>query len=420
MTEPARAPQQAPERPVVFGLGRTVFALGWVSLLTDISSEMVFPVVMPVFLKDVLRASYGFIGLIEGVADSTASLLRVVSGWLSDRLRARKGLVVLGYGLSTVVKPALYAAGHWAHVLLIRFGDRVGKGIRSAPRDALIAGAVDPAIRGRAFGFHRAMDTLGAVGGPLLALWLLHLFAPGGEHAYRMIFLIAAIPAALAVAAIFIGVHERKPPGAAAAVRLSLSGFDRRFKLFLLVAAVFSIGNSSDVFLVLRARSLGMGAATLLVVYVVFNLVSALLSTPAGMLSDRIGRSRVLILGYLVFAGVYLGFASAGSVVTVWALFIIYGIYVAATEGIQRAFAADLSPAHLRGTALGMYHTITGVALLPASIIAGLLWGGLPWAAGVAEHPARPFLFGAVMAGVAALLLLIWFRGGTESPGDER
>jgi MFS family permease len=422
VSEPVAAERETPERPVVFGLGRTVFALGWVSFLTDLSSEMVFPVVMPLFLREVLKASYGFIGLIEGVADSTASLLRVISGWLSDRVRARKPLVAVGYGLSTLVKPLLYLARQPWHALLVRFGDRVGKGIRSAPRDALIASAADPSIRGRAFGFHRAMDTLGAVGGPLLALLLLHLFAAGGrEHAYRMIFLIAAIPAALAVGAIFIGVRERRPAASPAGpVRLSLSGFGRPFKLFLLVAAVFSIGNSSDIFLVLRARHLGMEAPTLLLVYVIFNAVSALLSTPAGVLSDRIGRGRVLIIGYLIFAGVYLGFALAGSPVTVWALFLTYGVYSAATEGIQRAFAADLSPAHLRGTGLGIYHTVTGISLLPASIIAGLLWGGLPWAPGPADHPARPFIYGAATAGLAATLLLLWFRSGRQTAGDER
>jgi MFS family permease len=422
VNERPAAEQEAPERPLVFGLGRTVFALGWVSLLTDLSSEMIFPVVLPLFLREVLKASYGFIGLIEGVADSTASLLRVISGWVSDLARSRKPLVALGYGLSTVVKPILYLVRQPWHALVLRFGDRVGKGIRSAPRDALIASAVDPKIRGRAFGFHRAMDTLGAVGGPLLALLLLRLLAPGGkEHAYRMIFLIAGIPAALAVLAIFIGVHERAPAAApAGAVRLSLSGFGRRFRLFLIVAAVFSIGNSSDIFLVLRARHLGMDAATLLLVYVIFNIVSALLSTPAGVLSDRIGRGRVLVIGYLVFAGVYLGFALVQTMAAVWALFLVYGVYSAATEGIQRAFAADLSPAHLRGTGLGIYHTVTGVALLPASVIAGLLWGGLPWAAGPADHPARPFIYGAITAGLAAVLLLIWFGGGKQSSGDER
>ena len=398
--------------------------LGIVSFLTDLSSEMMFPVIMPLFLKDVLRVKYGFIGLIEGVADSTASLLRVISGWLSDRLRARKSLIALGYGLSTVVKPLLAFVANWWQALVIRFGDRVGKGIRSAPRDALIAGSVDPSIRGRAFGFHRAMDTLGAVGGPLLALLLLHLFQsrnPG--HAYRMIFLIATLPATLAVITIFVAVREKKPEAVPEGkVKLSLSGFDRRFKLFLLIAAVFSIGNSSDAFLVLRARHLGSQldmsetalAAMLLSIYVVFNAVSAFLSTPAGILSDRIGRIPVLVIGYLVFSGVYFGFAAAGSLRTVWLLFLIYGFYSAATEGIQRAFAADLSPAHLRGTGLGLYHTVVGVTLLPASIIAGFLWGGLPWQPGAPEHPTWPFLFGGITAVLAALLLVLFFSGKQE------
>ena len=395
-----------------FGIGRTVFVLGLVSLLQDVSSEMVIPVVLPLFLRKVLRASYEFIGIIEGIADSTASLLKVVSGWLSDRLRARKSLAALGYGVSTVAKPFLYLASLWWHVMIVRFADRVGKGIRSAPRDALIAASADPAVRGRAFGFHRAMDTVGAVCGPLLAWWLLQVFAAGRperaglDHASRMIFLIATIPAALAVLLILVAVREKRPTPAAAEKpppRLSFAGLDRRFISFLFVATLFMVGNSSDAFLVLRATDLGLSARHLLLIYVGFNIVSALGSTPAGMLSDRFGRRPVISIGYLIFAVVYLGFAQASSGAVVWLLFLVYGLYSAATESVQRAFAADLSPPELRGTGLGLYHTLTGVALLPASIIAGVLWKTL--------GPRAPFYYGAATAALSALLLLLLLRG---------
>jgi len=368
--------------------------LGWVSFFQDVSSEMIYPL-LPLFLVNVLGAPTSIVGLIEGIAESTASLLKVFSGWLSDRTGHRKTWAVAGYGLSALVKPMVALARGWPFVLFVRFADRFGKGVRTAPRDALIAASTDQAQRGRAFGFHRAMDTAGAALGPLLASGLLLLY----NSNYRPVFAWALVPGLISVAILIIFVREvreaegerREPP------RLSLKPFSRTYKLFLLVTVLFTLGNSSDAFLVLRAQNLGVPPAAIPLVWLLFNVVYSLVSTPAGILSDRIGRKRVMVSGYLVFALVYLGFALAGAAWEVWGLFVVYGVYYGVTEGVARAFAADLVPGHLRGTAFGVYHTLTGLALLPASLIAGWLWQSFT--------PAAPFAFGAVLSSVAAVLL---------------
>lgn len=386
----------------VSGISRTVFVLGAVSLLTDISSEGIFPLI-PLFLTEVLRAEVLAVGLIEGVANSTASILRVFSGWLSDVLGNRKWLVVGGYSLSTVSKPMFAAAGSWQAVFGIRFADRLGKGIRTAPRDALIADVSAEGRRGVSFGFHRAMDTVGAIAGPLIAFWLLRTVVTD----YRVIFLLSAIPAAAAVLILVFFIHEPRPerPGVVERPFVRLSGLGRPFKLFLLVTTLFSLGKFSEVFLILRARDIGIGAGTVLLTYVVLRSVEAALSVWAGALSDRVGRRNVMLAGYLVFAGVYSGFGLAHSTMTVWVLFASYGLYSALTQGVQKAFAADLISAGMRGTGLGAYHTLTGLALLPASLIAGYLWDAI--------NPAAPFFFGAAMALLAAFLLATFFRGSS-------
>ena len=383
------------------GLSRTVVVLGFVSLLTDISSEGIYPLI-PLFLVEVLKTQIVAVGLIEGVANSTASLLRIFSGWLSDVLGNRKWLTATGYALSMVSKPVLSISNSWQAVFGIRFADRLGKGIRTAPRDALIADSAPAEQRGVSFGFHRAMDTVGAVTGPLLAFWLLRSLAYG----YRTIFLLSAIPAALGVLILIIFIREPRCERPAHAERpsLTLKGFSREFKLFLLAATVFSIGNSSDVFLILRARNVGIAAASVLLVYVVFNIVEASLSMWAGALSDRVGRRNVILAGYVVYAVVYAGFGLARSPSTVWALFALYGVHNALTQSVQRAFAADLCCAGARGTGLGAFHTLTGVALLPASLIAGYLWQ--------AVSPSAPFYFGAAMALISTVLLAICCRQG--------
>ncbi|MCL4474097.1 MAG: MFS transporter [Actinobacteria bacterium] len=398
---PDARPGPSPEPPEpdspIRGIKRNVFILGITSFLTDLSSEIVYPLV-PIFLTSVLGAPYSVVGLIEGIAESTASVVKVFSGWLSDRWQRRRGLAILGYGVSSLSKPLMAAATVWPAVLALRFGDRLGKGIRNAPRDALIADSTEQATRGRAFGFHRAADTAGAALGSLLALAMLGF---AGEQ-FRTIFLISAIPAALGVASLFL-VRERvhahrqsKPP------RLSLSQFDRRFNMFLLASAVLALGNSSDAFLILRAQNLGLSAFAAVLAYVIFNLVYSALSMPAGSLSDRIGRRRVIGAGFVVFSLVYLGFGLAPGAVAVWPLFAVYGLYMAMTEGVGKAFAADMAPANARGTALGTYYTVTGLLTFFSSLFAGLLWDAL--------GPRAPFLFGSVLGMAATALLLLALR----------
>jgi len=361
---------------------------------------------VPLFLTSVLGAPYAVVGLIEGIAESTASLIRVLSGWLSDR-RPRRRPLVGGYSISAIAKPLMAAAFSWPAVLLLRFGDRVGKGIRTAPRDALIADSSQASVRGRAFGFHRAMDTAGAALGALLALAAVGLL---GER-FRLIFLLSAIPAALGVASLFLVREHRRHTAGGERVRLSLSGLDRRYKVFLLAGAVFALGNSSDAFLILRARDLGLSAFVTVMAYVVFNLVYASLSMPAGSLSDRIGRRRLLVGGFVLFSLVYLGLALAGGPAAVWPLFAFYGAYMAMTEGVGKAYVSDLSPPRARGTALGAYQTVTGIVTFFSSLIAGLLWD--------LAGPRAPFFFGAAAGLAAALVLATAVRDQSPHPPGE-
>jgi len=380
---------------ILKGITKNVFILGMVSLFTDISSEMIYPLI-PIFLTAVLGAPMAIVGVIEGIAESTASILKVFSGWFSDKLGKRRPFIVSGYSCSAVAKPLLAAAFSWPVVLVARFIDRFGKGVRTSARDAMIADETNTQNRGKAFGFHRAMDTSGAVLGPLLALVLLTLL----EENYRLIFLIALIPAVTAVVLLLLFVKERVKIALspAEAPKFNLGQFDRRFKLFLLIILIFGLGNSSDVFLIMRAKNLGFSTMLVVVAYVLYNSVYALLSTPAGILSDRIGRRRVIMTGFFIFAAVYFGFAFVRTNIYVWGLFAIYGFYVAMTEGVSRAFVSDLVPTEKRGTALGIFHTTTGLVTFAASFIAGLLWTYV-------SVPA-PFIYGGIMAALAAILFL--------------
>jgi MFS family permease len=362
-----------------------------VSFLTDVASDMTYPL-LPVFLATVLGASATAVGAIEGAAESTAALLKLFSGWLSDRVPRRKPLVLAGYGIASLIRPLIGFAQVASQVLAIRVADRIGKGIRGAPRDALIADSVDPAIRGRAFGFHRAADHAGAVVGPLLAFVLLSW----GGLELRDVFLLTAIPGALAVAMVLFGVREvpREAPKKSHKIDLR-APLGRRFWSFLAVLLVFTLGNSTDAFLLLRARDLGIDAALIPILWAVLHVVKALSSSPAGALSDRIGRKPLLVTGWLLYAGVYLALAFAETVWHAWALFAIYGVYFGLTEGAEKALVADLVPADVRGTAFGWYNLAVGVGALPASLIFGLIWDG-------AGAPVA-FGFGAAMALVAAI-----------------
>ncbi|MCS6776865.1 MAG: MFS transporter [Chloroherpetonaceae bacterium] len=395
------------------GLSQTVVALGVVSLLTDISSEMIYTQV-PVFLTVVLGAPAAAVGLIEGVAESTASLLRLVSGWLSDRSGRRKPLTVMGYALGAVTKPLLALAVSWPFVLLLRFLDRAGKGLRTAPRDALITETTPPAARGRAFGLHRAMDTTGAVIGPLLGIAILRAL-PHGEahlaHNLRGLFACAAVPGTLAVLTLLAFVREpdtKKPggraPDPAPAVIPVWQELSPDYRRFLFIVLLFQLGNSSDAFLILRARTLGFSAEQLLWLYAAFNVVEALLGYAAGALSDRFGRRPLIEAGYLVFAVVYAGFALANRQWMIWPLFLLYGLYYTLTQGTQRALAADLASEARRATQIGAYHMVTGLAVLPASVVAGLLFD---------LSPAVPFVVGACTATASAVLLRMGFRSAS-------
>jgi MFS family permease len=387
----------------IFGLNPNVFFLGLVSFLTDVSSEMIFTL-LPLFLLNVLGAATTVIGLIEGVADATASLFRIFSGWLSDRLGKRKSLTVIGYALSTAAKPFMYIASTWGIVLGVRFADRMGKGVRTAPRDALVADSVTPEQRGKAFGLHRAMDTFGAVVGIVSAAVVVFLWQGGtlelSRATYQQLVLIGIIPAVIALFIFFfVREPERKPisEGSLSATRLKgiTAGFNKRFWIFLGIMFLFTLGNSSDAFLILRAQNLGNPVLTILLMLVLFNFVYASLSTPAGILSDKLGRRRIILLGWLIYALVYLGFALTSVSWQVWILFGFYGVYYGLAEGVARAFVADLVPVERRGTAYGLFHGIVGVTLLPASLIAGYLWQVV--------NPAAPFFFGAIMAFLAMI-----------------
>lgn len=390
-------------------LGRNVLALAAVSFLTDVASDMTYPL-LPLFLATVLGASATSVGAIEGAAESTAALLRLASGWLSDRVPRRKPLVLAGYGIASLIRPLIGIAQSASQVLAIRVADRVGKGIRGAPRDALIADSVDPAIRGRAYGFHRAADHAGAVVGPLLAFVLLQW----AHLDLRQVFLLTIIPGALAILALVLGVREvprtilsssskRFDPN----VRLS-----RRFWTYLVVLFVFTLGNSTDAFLLLRAADLGVAPALVPILWAMLHVVKALSSTPGGALSDRLGRKPLVVAGWLVYAVVYFLLGRAGDEWQVWALFAVYGVYFGLTEGVEKALVADLVPADRRGTAFGWYNLAIGLGALPASLIFGAIWDR--WGAAVA------FTYGAAMALVAALGITLVLSGRSPLPDAGR
>ena len=406
----------------LFGLERNVFYLGIVSFLTDISSEMTLTL-LPLFLTNVLGVALPIVGLIEGFAEATASLLKIVSGRLSDISGRRKPLTVLGYGVSSLMKPLLAFAGSWPLVLAVRFADRVGKGIRSSPRDALIAESAAPENRGRAFGWHRAADTAGALLGLSLAaliIWLLQRNAAQlGRETFRTIVLWGAIPGFLSVAVLVWGVKEAKTPGSAKAsggaekrpVNWRVwEGMDPAFLKYLAVMALFTLGNSSDAFLLLRVQSVGLTTLQIALMLVAYNVIYTAFSLPAGILSDRLGRKKLLIFGWGLYALIYLGFGwvGEGGGVAAVGLYIAYGLYYANTEGVGRAYVADLVPSHNRATAYGLYYGVVGLIALPASVLAGSLWAWI--------SPAAPFYFGAALAGVAALLLWFWVPNSQVKP----
>ncbi len=405
------------------GLSKNVRSLGWVSLFNDIASEMIYPL-LPLFLNTVLGAGVVFIGLIEGIAESVSSFLKLFSGWVSDRFQKRKGLILFGYFLASITRPFIGLATSAYHVLFLRFFDRIGKGVRSSPRDALLSQSCQEEERGKAFGFQRAMDHAGAMTGPLIASFLMAVFTKD----LRIIFLLAFVPSLFCLWILWRGVTDVHPvrnssetinpfgekrdifsngvkmeqSSISSPPKLNWNGWDRKFKHFLLIITLFTLGNSSDAFLLLRAQDLGLNIVTIPILWFVFHLSKTIFSVPGGTLSDRIGRRKVMILAWTVYGLVYLGFAFASKAYQVWLLFIVYGLFYGLSEGTEKAWVADLVEESKRGTAYGAYHFCIGIAALPASLLMGLIWKaiGIQWA----------FSFGAIMALIASLLAIILIR----------
>jgi len=377
------------------GIPRNVVILGLVSFFNDVASEMIYPLV-PIFLTSVLGAPVSIVGLIEGIAESIASILKVVFGWLSDKLRKRKPFIVAGYSLSTVSKIIFGLAYSWPFVLLARFIDRFGKGTRTSARDALIAESSEASVRGKTFGFHRALDTLGAVVGPLLAL--VAIKALGNN--IRLIFFLSFIPAFIGVLLLFFFVKEKgRKQKNSSDFQFHWRDIDPSFKIFLLISFIFALGNSSNAFLILRAQNLGLSVTMVILVYVLYNFVYAIFSIPAGIISDKIGPKKLLLAGFLLFALIYLFFGLITKSLFLWLLFPFYGIYMALTEGVSKAYISNLVPQEKIGTAFGIYQTTIGLCAFFASWIAGMLWSYV----GISS----PFIFGSMMAILAALLFIV-------------
>jgi MFS family permease len=357
------------------GLSRNVVILGFVSLLNDGASEMIYPL-LPVFLTAVLSVGPAALGVIEGVAETTASLLKLYSGYLSDRVKRRKGWIVAGYAISNIIRPLIAFSTSWLHVLALRFSDRVGKGLRTSPRDAIIADSTPSEYRGKAYGFHRAMDHSGAIIGPLIATGLLLVL----HDDIKTIFLLSFIPGLLAVFLVLFGLREQQTDSSRSVApgnfnfRSALAEMSVNFRKYLVIILIFTLGNSSDAFLLLRAQHLGVPVALLPTIWVVLHIVKMGFSVPGGIVSDRIGRKKVIVSGWVVYALVYAGFAFANSQWHAWALFAVYGIYFGLTEGVEKALVADFAPGHLRGSAFGLYNLVIGIGALPASLIFGLVW----------------------------------------------
>lgn len=380
---------------------KNILFLGLISFFADISSEMVYPII-PLYLTAAFGATPALVGIIEGIAESTASLLKVFSGYVTDKYKKKKPIAFVGYATGLIYKLALLLAGSWVGILTARVIDRLGKGIRTAPRDVMVSESADRQHMGKAFGIHKALDMAGSAIGILLSFFLLRAMT-GGVGDYKTIFAVSAIPSVAALC-MFAFVREKKEPREVRQRErfwTSWHRLDGRLKLYLLIVFLFTLGNSSNTFLLLRAKSAGFDDTTVILLYFVYNVTASILAIPFGKISDRIGRRQVLTAGYLMFAVVYLGFGTANKSWMFVALFVLYGIYTAMSAGVERALIADIAPADLKGTMLGLHSTVAGIALLPASVICGFLWDNF--------GTTVPFVFGASMSLLAALLLTFFF-----------
>ena len=408
---PVETSQERPQRKF-FGLSQNVFVFGFVSMLTDFSSEVTVKT-LPLFLANALGVQPAIIGFIEGFAETTATILKWVFGWLSDRLKKRKWLAFTGYAISNITKPFLYFVNSWPWAAFLRFADRTGKGVRTSPKDALLADSSEKKKLGRSFGYGNSMDTLGSVFGMLAAAGMI---AAGGSamamtltrSIYQRLIILVSVPALLTLPLIAFFIRENAPRASNhRTLNLSLRGFDTRFKLFLAIMIIFTLGNSSDAFLMLKAQRSGLDLVQIFLMLAMWKAVTSALSIPAGILSDRIGRGRVIRLGWLVYALVYLGFGFATQGWQVWILYGIYGVFYAMTDAVGPALVADMVPeSEKRGTAYGIYNAAIGVSALPASLIAGILWQVI--------DPSAPFIFGSILAFIAVIALTLLMRADSR------
>jgi len=376
------------------GITRNIFIMGLVSLFTDLSSQMVFPLI-PLFLTTVLGCGAYVVGIVEGAAETTASLLKVVSGYWSDKINKRKPFILFGYSMSSITKPLFALANIWTFVLFLRVIERIGKGIRTAPRDALVAESCDESVRGKAFGFHRAADGIGSILGAVLALLLLPVWG------YRNIFLFALVPGVISVF-IILFIQEKnasaKQETKEVSVKLSLKELPVNLRFFIIVSSVFAVGHFGYAFLLLRAKNIGLADNTAILLYVVFYIVYSICVIPLGIVSDKVGRKPVLMAGYVLFGITSFGLLVTSGFYGILLFFISYGIFYAMIDGTQRAFVVDLAPQHLKGTSLGVFHTAIGLVALPGGYIAGLLWDKV--------SPEATFAYGFTLAIISAVLLI--------------
>lgn len=375
---------------------KNIIFLGLVSCFADISSEMVYPII-PLYLTAVLGATPALVGVIEGIAESIASLLKVFSGYISDRFQKKKAIAFTGYATGVIYKLALIFASSWVGILTARVIDRFGKGIRTAPRDVMVAESADKSSMGKSFGVHKMLDMAGSAFGILLA----YIFVTTmGESSYKTIFMVSIIPVVIALFMFFFIVEKKEKRDVVEREPFwkNVKSLDGQLKLYLMVTFLFTLGNSSNSFLLLRAYDVGFSSSMAILLYFIFNVTASVLAVPCGKLSDKIGRKKLLVAGYITFSAVYLGFAVCTNKILLILIFVLYGVYTAMTAGVERAFISEIAPKELKGTMLGLHSTLAGIALLPASVIAGVLWNEVGAFA--------PFVYGAIMSLAAAFILL--------------